>query len=368
MRTIRSKAPTRIDLAGGTLDIWPLYLLLDNPVTINVAISLYAETELNEFKNSETSADAGIEFITDDQQASIFLKWSELDRYQPPPALELLVKLARFFKNEKVSNSTFDSTLSVRLRTRAQSPAGAGLGGSSALAISLIGALKTWAVPKSQSTSVDWISQLMKQGTELINVAKDIESTVIKVPAGLQDYHGSLYGGLQKLEWRPGVNARSAYSADLLKMLQNHLILFYSGKSRNSGINNWTLFKNLIDGDRSVRDHFQAIANSTLKLDTALSLRDFSAAQTAIADEWNVRRHLAQSISTPEIDKAFHIAQELGIRAGKICGAGGGGCFFFFLPSTNPDLRKELINRVVQTGVEHLEFHVCEKGLEVTQS
>src|SRR2546427_2139463 len=39
---IESKAPTRVDFAGGTLDIWPLYLFHPGAVTVNAAISLYA--------------------------------------------------------------------------------------------------------------------------------------------------------------------------------------------------------------------------------------------------------------------------------------------------------------------------------------
>src|SRR5258708_19579956 len=39
---IESKAPTRVDLAGGTLDIWPLYLFHPGALTLNAAISGYA--------------------------------------------------------------------------------------------------------------------------------------------------------------------------------------------------------------------------------------------------------------------------------------------------------------------------------------
>ena len=43
---IDSSAPTRIDLAGGTYDIWPLYLFHDDAQTINVALSLRAHCTL----------------------------------------------------------------------------------------------------------------------------------------------------------------------------------------------------------------------------------------------------------------------------------------------------------------------------------
>lgn len=43
---IESSAPTRIDLAGGTIDIWPLYLFHGGAETVNVAIDLYAKCRI----------------------------------------------------------------------------------------------------------------------------------------------------------------------------------------------------------------------------------------------------------------------------------------------------------------------------------
>ena len=51
---IFSKAPCRVDLAGGTLDIWPLYLYHANAVTLNFAVDRYASCTL-ETRTSWTS-------------------------------------------------------------------------------------------------------------------------------------------------------------------------------------------------------------------------------------------------------------------------------------------------------------------------
>ena len=45
---LRVQAPTRIDLAGATLDIYPLYLFEGGGLTLNAAIDLYSEVELEE--------------------------------------------------------------------------------------------------------------------------------------------------------------------------------------------------------------------------------------------------------------------------------------------------------------------------------
>ena len=46
MQKVTVRAPVRADLAGGTLDLWPLYLFHPGSRTVNVAISFYAESEL----------------------------------------------------------------------------------------------------------------------------------------------------------------------------------------------------------------------------------------------------------------------------------------------------------------------------------
>ena len=43
---IESTAPTRVDLAGGTIDIWPLYLFHPGAATVNFGISLYARCRI----------------------------------------------------------------------------------------------------------------------------------------------------------------------------------------------------------------------------------------------------------------------------------------------------------------------------------
>src|SRR5438094_5353563 len=86
---IEASAPTRIDLAGGTLDIWPLYLFHEDAQTINAAISLRAHVDVS------PRTDGRIQLESTDTGGSLTASgWREL-RHQP--ALPLLSKLAYFF-------------------------------------------------------------------------------------------------------------------------------------------------------------------------------------------------------------------------------------------------------------------------------
>jgi D-glycero-alpha-D-manno-heptose-7-phosphate kinase len=206
----------------------------------------------------------------------------------------------------------------------------------------------------------------LRQGESLVEVTRDVESTVIKVPAGLQDYYGAMFGGLQSLKWGAGFHERKTHSLALLPELGERLVLFYSGQSRNSGINNWALFKSFIDKNPKTQEQFLKINQAALTLEQALEHHNFAWVGESIENEWATRKTLAEGITTPEIDQAFQKAKTLGIKAGKICGAGGGGCFFLYLPELNSALKLKLIEEITQVpSVRHLPFNPVAQGLVV---
>jgi D-glycero-alpha-D-manno-heptose-7-phosphate kinase len=346
-----------MDLAGGTLDLWPLYLMIDRPMTVNMGIDLWAETEL---RVVEGGGAGSITFQSIDQRIEQSLSWDELDQASLPPGLDLHVRLLRWFtrnRREELRKSR------VAITTRAKSPAGAGLGGSSALNVSMVGALMQWL-----EAPVD----VTRDGERIVEVARDVETQVIKVPAGLQDYFGAVWGGLQRIRWDVQRHGRANLDSALLGPLSQRILLFYSGQSRNSGINNWKLFKDFVDKDVQVRKRFEAIAEATRALSKALegpaSDVRWNAVGDAIRAEWETRRTLASGISTPDIDRAFEVARAGGATAGKICGAGGGGCFFVFEPTGDMQRLESVARAVCQEvpALQRLPYHPSERGLEVT--
>ena len=348
---LHSRAPTRIDLAGGTVDIWPIYLLAERACTINLGINLFAEADLH-------FSEEGDEVLLQsaDQGHELRFRWKDLPQLKTVPQLELHAKLLRHFVEEtngKIGRGT------LTLRTQAKSPAGAGLGGSSTLSVAMIGALATWARGKINPET---------EGDALVEITRDIETTVIRVPAGVQDYYAAMHGGLQSLHWGVSRHKRESFAPALLAPLQNRLALFYSGQSRNSGINNWALYKSYIDGENKVRERFAQIIAATHELGAALRTNDWQGVREAIHREWTARRTLAAEISTPAMDQAFALCEKDFGGTGKICGAGGGGCFFLYLPSDDLEKKNKLIERVLRkTGdaVRLLDFQAVPHGLEV---
>jgi D-glycero-alpha-D-manno-heptose-7-phosphate kinase len=324
---IETSAPTRIDLAGGTIDIWPLYLFHPGAQTINAAISIRARATVDPRSDSRIlirSVDTGVT-----------LEAADLDALRDEPKLRLLTRLLRFF-----------DVRGVILTTRSESPAGAGLAGSSALNVAICAALAEW---KRQHIAPE----------DLLQIAMNIEAQTLKVPTGLQDYRPALYGGLAALEL--DVDGVHRVPLDVnLDDLGRRLTLCYTGEPHDSGTNNWEITRRHIDGDQQVFDCFERIRDTAAAMRAALVRADWDQVSRAINEEWENRRQLAPGVTTPTIDSLIARARAAGATAAKVCGAGGGGCLFCFGP---PARQMEIRAALEAGGARLLDFTFERQGL-----
>jgi D-glycero-alpha-D-manno-heptose-7-phosphate kinase len=326
---ITSSAPARIDLAGGTIDIWPLYLYHDRAQTLNAAISLRAHCEIAPL------ADGRVEIVSADTGDSVAVRhWSEL---QGNHELKLLGRLLHHFRAG-----------GLRLQTRSESPVGAGIGGSSALNVAVCGALAAWCGAE--------------MGDEkLLQVAMNVEAQAIDVPTGAQDYRPALYGGVSAVELGVDGVRRVPLPVDP-RALEARIVLAYTGASRNSGINNWEVTKRHIDGDRSVFDRFERIRDIAVAMRDALCMGDWPEVGRQIAAEWENRKGLAPGVTTPEIERLIGVATAAGASAAKVCGAGGGGCMIVYAEPNRAPAVKAAISGA---GARVIDYRVETEGLVV---
>ncbi|MFQ5848467.1 MAG: hypothetical protein ACE5IQ_12460 [Candidatus Methylomirabilales bacterium] len=313
--TVVATAPTRIDFAGGTLDIPPLYHLHEPALTINVAISLCATVTVREGRGR------GIHLIARDQDRRVswasprHIDWRQ-DRF-----LELMARLLRSFAPRSA----------IEVITDCQAPAGAGTGGSSSLAIAATAALAR-------------LCQGRMTRVELIEYARAIETQTIRVPTGYQDYYAAVYGGASVLEFgRTGIVRRPVAAGKFLEELERHLLLAYTGKPRFSGANNWRLFKAHMNGDRKVFRFFERLTSNAGAMQEAFVARDLRAVAEALNEDWAIRRAMLPRMSTPRIDSLVRRSRRAGASGARVCGAGGGGCIAFLVdPASRPRLKKLL--------------------------
>jgi D-glycero-alpha-D-manno-heptose-7-phosphate kinase len=324
---VTTSAPTRIDLAGGTIDIWPLYLFHPGAQTINAAISLRARARIDE------RDDDRIVIVSKDTGASVeAAHWSELRHRKE---LRLLSLLCHFFEAR-----------SLTLTTDCDSPAGAGIAGSSALNVAVCGALSTW-------------KRTHYEPEALLQIAMNVEAQTINVPTGLQDYRPALYGGVAALELEVDGVRRVPLDVDPAE-LERRIVLCYTGKPRNSGTNNWEITKKHIDGDAYVFDCFERIRDTAAAMRAALAAGDWDGVGRAIAEEWDNRKRLAPGVTTPAIEALIARALAAGAAAAKVCGAGGGGCLFCYGP---PERAGAIRAALADGGARLLDFRIERDGL-----
>ena len=326
---ITASAPTRIDLAGGTIDIWPLYLFHHGAQTLNAAISLRAHVTL------EPRDDNRIEIVSEDTNKRVLAENAMALR--DDETLALLGRLAYAF-----------DVKGVVMRTRGESPAGAGIAGSSALNVAVCGALSRWTGRTADPEA-------------LLETAKNVEAQAIKVPTGLQDYRPAMYGGVAALELTEHGLTRVALAVDP-RELERRIVLCYTGAPRNSGTNNWEIMKRHIDGDAHVFDCFERIRDTAARMRSSLEAGHWEDTGRHLAEEWDNRKRLAPGVTTPHIDDLIARAKTAGAYAAKVCGAGGGGCLFCLTaPERVPAVRQALVDG----GARLLDFHIETEGLRV---
>jgi D-glycero-alpha-D-manno-heptose-7-phosphate kinase len=331
--TIVAHAPCRVDLAGGTLDLWPLYLFHPGAVTVNFAVNILTRckvTRLTDDKIRLRSIDTKVE-----EEFANFGELCSARKFKHP----LAAHLVRFFAPDG----------GFEVETHSESPAGAGISGSSALMIATTAALARYTGRKLDREQIRVIAQ-------------NIEAQLIKVPTGCQDYYPALYGGVSAIHLDPdGIHHAAVRVAP--EELDRRFVLVYTGAPRKSGINNWEVFKAHINGDKKIFHNFERIGEIARAMHYALSMADWKQVAKLIREEWKLRKTNAPKISTPTIEKLIAVALRQGALAAKVCGAGGGGCVVFL---TEPENREHISAAIRSYGGHVLPAMVARDGLTVS--
>ena len=343
---ITATAPCRVDLAGGTVDIWPLYLFHPGAITVNVAVEIRTRCRIAAAASREihlSSIDTGLE----DRFASF-----EALHAARRPRHALAVHLLRFFFQaaDWRNRNRLDRQQphGLTLETTSEAPAGAGISGSSALMIATTAALARY------TGRVLTLEQIRE-------IAQNVEAQLIRVPTGCQDYYPALYGGVSAIHLDADGLHREAIAVSPAE-LESRAVLVYTGAPRQSGINNWEVFKAHIDGDRRVSRNFSRIVEIAQGMAAALRAEAWDDVERLLREEWKLRKTNASGISTPLIDRLIRIAARNGGRAAKVCGAGGGGCVFFLVEA---GAQQRVAQALAAAGGKILPFQVAAKGLKV---
>jgi D-glycero-alpha-D-manno-heptose-7-phosphate kinase len=331
---VTNQGSVRVDLVGGTLDIEPINLIIKNVVTLNVATGLKATVTLSKI------AFNGIEIHSKDYNKSYKYEAKDLteDRvvYSPEFAeMSFVLQILRLFN--------INSGLKLELASGA--PAGSGLGGSSAMGVTLYRAL------------CNFTGYNYDRHTAVLRV-KAVESRILNQGmAGYQDYFPALTGGVLAVRGMEGeIKVEQLYSDELKNVLESHLTLISSGQSRASGINNWEVYKAFFDKKPEVVNGLTRIAEISHATYLAIKERKWDEMLQNIALEGLEREKLFPGITTDKIRKfTAELTKDGNVLGLKMCGAGGGGCFILVHKGLDPNV---IETKVREHGMEILPFKV----------
>ncbi|MNK06189.1 D-glycero-alpha-D-manno-heptose 7-phosphate kinase [compost metagenome] len=320
MKKIVVKSPTRVDLAGGTLDLWPLYLFVHGASTVNVAISVYTTAEITPLEDSTVileSVDLNLKKTYKNLQEALDDK---------DPKMILLQTQLRYWKPKK----------GFALKTSSESPVGGGLGGSSSLTISLLKAF-------SQFCEVSF-----RNVHHLVHTAHNLEAEILNTPTGTQDYYPAASGGLNVIRYDYEGHAQDVMAVEHTP-LEEKFMLVYTGKTHHSGLNNFEVMKDAVHKDPNTMQALLDLKQIALETEEVVRAGRWNDLGALFRREFEARVRLAPEFSSPEIEKLAEVSLQSGAEAVKICGAGGGGCVLVWCP---PNKRQEVANACQKAGFQ----------------
>lgn len=317
------RVPVRIDFAGGTLDLWPIYAMMGGCLTVNAAVDLWIELEVVRRGPGHrlTSRDLGIDLAFDRWPTAppkgLSWVWRVLDASGAPPAVVAL---------------------------HSPVPQGSGLGVSSCLGVGLLG------------------TALGEEGGEglahKVPILRDLESCELQTPAGWQDYYPAALGGALALHW-DGPGPRWERLEPHPGLLAD-LVVFYTGKPHHSGMTNWEAYKRFVEGDLQTRQALSDIRGIAREMALAVP-SDPAEVATLLEREGQARVRLSPAVETD----AMRAVRERGHREGwyagmKPCGAGGGGCCLLVVKDGQREAAETALRDM---GLPPLDLRITPKGL-----
>ena len=210
-------------------------------------------------------------------------------------------------------------------------PARSGLGSSSAFTVGLLNSLNTLLGRASDRK-------------QLVLEAIQIEQERIKENVGSQDQASAAFGGLNKIEFGgpDHVCAKPiALDEDAAKSLENHVMLFFTGFSRNAS----EIAAEQIQLTPQKKKELTAMRGMVDVAVDLLKKGDFADFGKLLHESWQIKRTLSSRITNNSIDEIYEAGRHAGALGGKLLGAGGGGFIMFFArPEDQPQVREKLKN------------------------
>jgi len=330
-RRVRAAAPVRIDLAGGWSDV-PEFARLEGGAVTNAALGLHVHVDA-------IQGGSGIRLVAEDLGQRV------VARHPADLAYDGTLDL------HKAAVNMLPITGGLELLTRADVPAGSGLGASGALDVALVAALAR-------------LRQESYEPAELAELGFHLEAVELGLEGGRQDQYAAALGGFHLLTFSEdavGVE-RVVLDPAAVADLEAMLVVAYTGQSHFSAQTHarvWTAYReghpDIVDALRTIRDLGGAAAG-------ALRAGNWSELARIVDANWTQQQRLDGTMTTPAVRSVEAAARAAGATGVKAAGAGAGGCMLVLVP---PGRRTAAIDAVTAAGATVLDASFDAVGLTV---
>lgn len=334
-QVLRSRAPIRIDLAGGWTDV-PPFSAREGGVVVNAAINRYTYATLLP-REAETIRIVSADFDR-------FLEVRSFRDLEYDGNLDLIKAAIQRLRIEQ----------GMDLFVRCDAPPGSGTGSSASIGVALIGLLN-----RLQHDSLST--------HEVARLARQLEQEELNIAGGKQDQYAAALGGFNFMEFLdPVVNVSQLRLADsTISELEKRLILCYTGKSRLSGDLINTVMNAYTEGRPRTVAALRNMRRLARELKTMLLTGNLDEFGELLLENWTNQRELDPSISNQTIDDLFEVAMRNGAIGGKALGAGGGGCLLFY---SRPD-EEHLVRKALEAKkIQVIDFNFDYRGLQTWEA
>lgn len=319
---VRSKAPLRFGLAGGGSDVSP-YSDIYGGIILNATINLYAYCTIEETNDG---------LVTIESYDDECFESCPLSREMKIDGKASLLKGSY----NRVMRDYNIPLKACKITTYNDAPAGSGLGTSSTMVVAILKAF------------VEWHS-LPLGDYEIARLAYEIERKDLNLSGGKQDQYAAAFGGFNYMEFLKDdmviINPLKV-KRWIVDELEASIVLYFTGRSRSSAAIIDEQKKNIISGKLESIEAMHRIKQSAVDMKLAVLKGDMQAFARILGQGWEDKKKMAGAVSNPLIEEAFAVAIEAGALAGKVSGAGGGGCIMFFVEPTKKKAVTEALRKL----------------------
>jgi len=335
MMKIRARAPLRVSYAGGGTDV-PPYPNLMGGVVLSSTVQNYAYCS-----------------ITPRSDGKVTVSREDQDSHFGPDNLKTLKGSGEVeFVQAVASRFGIDQGFDASLRYDALP--GTGLGSSSALCVSLVGAFREW----KGNSMTDY---------DIANLAYEIERKDVGIPGGMQDQYASTFGGFNLIEFKKEATIVNALriKREILNELEYNSLLCYTGTTRRSGGILQRQIESYEHRNPAVMLALERMKELTLQMKDFLVTGNLVEFAELLNSEWELKKQLDQAISTEDVEKLLDGARKNGAIGAKLLGAGGGGFLFLYC---EPGKQVQVQKAVELLGGRAFPVRFDEDGLQTWRS